>query len=103
MIWTGRLEFLQMAEVTRRMERQVDMYVEISMILSRQYLVEQIVTMNRRRGVWMMDSMLDRVKVNITMRTVKVDTKERVESSCLEYLFGEGEKSEGYHEMDGLS
>ena len=50
-MWTGRLEFLQMAEVTRRMERQVDTYVEISMILSRQYLVEQNVTMNRRKGV----------------------------------------------------
>ena len=86
MIWTGRLEFLQMAEVTRRMERQVDTYVEISMILSRQYLVEHIVTMNRR-GVWMMDSMLD--KVNITKGMAKVDTEERVGSSCLEYLFGE--------------
>ena len=87
MIWTGRLEFLLMAEVTRRMERQGDTCVEISMILSRQYLVEQIVTMNRRRGVWMMDSMLD--KVNITKGMAKVDTEERVGSSCLEYLFGE--------------
>ena len=75
-----------MAEVTRRMERQGDTCVEISMILSRQYLVEHIVTMNRR-GVWMMDSMLD--KVNITKGMAKVDTEERVGSSCLEYLFGE--------------
>jgi hypothetical protein len=87
MIWTGRLEFLRMAEVTRRMERQVDPYVEIGMILSRQHWVEQIVTMNRRRGVWRMDSML--AKVNITEGMAKEDTEERVGSSCLEYLFGE--------------
>ena len=50
-MWTGRLEFLWMAEVARRMERQVDTYVELSMILSRRYLVEWVVTMNRRKGV----------------------------------------------------
>ena len=87
MIWTGRLEFLRMAEVTRKMERQVDPYVEIGMILSRQHWVEQIVTMNQRRGVWRMDSML--AKVNITKGMAKEDTEERVGSSCLEYLFGE--------------
>ena len=35
----------------------------------------------------MMDSMLD--KVNITKGMAKVDTEDRVGSSCLEYLFGE--------------
>jgi hypothetical protein len=87
MIWTGRLESLRMAEVTRKMERQVDPYVEIGMIMSRQHWVEQIVIMNQRRGVWRMDSML--AKVNITMRMAKEDTEERMGSSCLEYLFGE--------------
>ena len=87
MIWTGRLESLRMAEVTRKMERQVDPYVEIGMIMSRQHWVEQIVIMNqRRRGVWRMDSMLTRV--NITMRMAKEDTEERRGSSCLEYLLG---------------
>jgi hypothetical protein len=87
MIWTGRLESLRMAEVTRKMERQVDPYVEIGMIMSRQHWVEQIVIMNQRRGVWRMDSML--AKVNITKRMAKEDTEERMGSSCLEYLFGE--------------
>ena len=59
MIWTVMLECLQMVEVTRRIERHVDTYVVISMILLRQYLVEHIVTRNRRRDVWMMVSMLD--------------------------------------------
>ena len=87
MIWTGRLESLRMAEVTRKMERQVDPYVEIGMIMSRQHWVEQIVIMNQRRGVWRIDSML--AKVNITKRMAKEDTEERMGSSCLEYLFGE--------------
>jgi hypothetical protein len=52
-MWTGRLEFLRMAEVARRMERQVDTYVELCMILSRRYLMEWDVTRNKGKGVLM--------------------------------------------------
>jgi hypothetical protein len=52
-MWTGRLEFLRMAEVARRIERQEETNVELSMILSRRYVVEWDVTMNSRKGVEM--------------------------------------------------
>ena len=82
-----RLNNVLMAEVARRKERPVDRRVESAesiMIVTRQYLVEHIVTVKYQRGVWMMDSLLD--QFNFTKKMAKVDTGEREGSSCLEYL-----------------
>lgn len=79
-----------MAEVARRKERPVDRRVESVesiMIVTRQYLVEHIVTVKYQRGVWMMDSLLGLLdQFNFTKKMAKVDTGEREGSSCLEYL-----------------